>query len=117
MVSPSFIAVGAKKYHEFHYHEAPVQTTLQVPNESFEIPPQVSATVSAEIISKLKRNVFHNWVDPVDWTERDLARMTPEAREVYERFMLSDRPKYIPMKPEKLAKLSPEDRQEYEREL
>ena len=49
------------------------------------------------------------------WTERDLARMTPEAREDYERFILSDRPKYIPMKPEKLAKLSPEDRQEYEK--
>jgi hypothetical protein len=44
-----------------------------------------------------------NWVDPADWTERDLARMTPEAREDYERFILSDRPKYIPMKPEKLA--------------
>jgi hypothetical protein len=35
--------------------------------------------------------------------------MTPEAREDYERFILSERPKYIPMKPEKLAKLSPED--------
>jgi hypothetical protein len=43
--------------------------------------------------------------------------MTPEAREDYERFILSDRPKYIPMKPEKLAKLSPEDRQEYENSL
>jgi hypothetical protein len=40
--------------------------------------------------------------------------MTPEAREDYERFILSDRLKYIPVKPEKLAKLSPEDRQEYE---
>ena len=42
--------------------------------------------------------------------------MPPEAREDYERFILSGRPKYIPMKPEKLnfAKLSPEDRQEYE---
>jgi hypothetical protein len=52
-----------------------------------------------------------------NWTERDLARMTPEAREDYERFILSDRPKYIPMKPEKLAKLSAEDRQEYENSL
>jgi hypothetical protein len=43
--------------------------------------------------------------------------MTPEAREDYERFILSDRPKYIPMKPEKPAKLSPEDRQEYEKSL
>ncbi|CAB4033576.1 Hypothetical predicted protein, partial [Paramuricea clavata] len=45
------------------------------------------------------------------------ARMTPEAREDYERFILSDRPKYIPMKPEKLANLSPEDKQEYENSL
>jgi hypothetical protein len=43
--------------------------------------------------------------------------MTPEARENYERFILSDIPKYIPMKPEKLAKLSPEDKQEYMRTL
>ena len=43
--------------------------------------------------------------------------MTPEAGEDYERFILSDRSKYIPMKPEKLAKLSPEDRQEYENSL
>jgi hypothetical protein len=43
--------------------------------------------------------------------------MTHEAREDYERFILSDRPKYIPIKPEKLAKLSPEDRQEYENSL
>ena len=64
-----------------------------------------------------KGNFFHNRVDPADWTERDLARMTPEAREDYEGFILSDRPKYIPMKPEKLAKLSPEDRQEYEYSL
>jgi hypothetical protein len=28
--------------------------------------------------------------------------MTPEAREDNERFILSDRPKYIPMKPENL---------------
>jgi hypothetical protein len=32
--------------------------------------------------------------------------MTPEAREDYERFILSDTPKYIPMNLEKLAKLS-----------
>ena len=113
--------------------QAPVQTT---PLMTAEIPPQVPPTpVPAEIPPvpatpnflmpplteeerpKLKRNFFHNWVDPADWTERDLARMTPEAREDYERFILSDRPKYIPMKPEKLAKLSPEDRQEYENSL
>ena len=91
-----------------------------------EIPPPVPATPKPNFLTpppteeerpKLKRNFFHNWVDPADWTERDLARMTPEAREDYERFILSDRPKYIPMKPEKLAKLSPEDRQEYENSL
>ena len=91
-----------------------------------EIPPPVPATPKPNLLTpppteeerpKLKRKFFHNWVDPADWTERDLARMTPEAREDYERFILSDRPKYIPMKPEKLAKLSPEDRQEYENSL
>jgi hypothetical protein len=30
---------------------------------------------------------------------------------------MSDRPEYIPMKPEKLAKESPDDRQEYENSL
>ena len=34
---------------------------------------------------KLKRNFFHNWVDPADWKESDLARINPEAREEYER--------------------------------
>ena len=93
---------------------------------SAEVPPPVPATPKPNFLTpppaeeerpKLKRNFFHNWVDPADWTERDLARMTPEAREDYERFILSDRPKYIPMKLEKLAKLSPEDRQEYENSL
>jgi hypothetical protein len=96
------------------------------PNESVEIAPPVPATPKPNFLTpppteeerpKLKRNFFHNWVDPAYWTERDLARMTPEAREDYERFILSDRPKYIPMKPEKLVKLSPYDRQEYEHSL
>ena len=43
--------------------------------------------------------------------------MKPKERERYERFLLNERPKYIPMKPEKLVKLSPEDRQEYENSL
>jgi hypothetical protein len=43
--------------------------------------------------------------------------MTPETREDYERFILSDRQKYIPTKHEDVAKLSPEDRQEYENSL
>jgi hypothetical protein len=33
--------------------------------------------------------------------------MTSEQREGYEHRLLRERPKYIPMKPEKLAKLSP----------
>ena len=75
------------------------------------------ATNNRRGTTKTQTQLFHNWVDPADWTERDLARMTPEAREDYERFILSDRPKYIPMKLEKLAKLSPEDRQEYDNSL
>jgi hypothetical protein len=43
--------------------------------------------------------------------------MTPEQREGYERRPLRERPKYIPMKPEKIAKLSSEDSQEYENSL
>ena len=86
-----------------HYHEYPVQTTPQVPNQFSEILSQVSATpVSAEITPpvpetpkpnlltpppteeerpKLKRNFFHNWVDSTDWRTQDLAMMTPEQRE------------------------------------
>ena len=115
--------------------QAPAEIPPQVPPIPVpaEIPPPVPATPKPNFLTpspteeerpKLKlfqafssQNFFHNWVDPADWTERDLARMTPEAREDYERFILSDRPKYIPMKPEKLAKLSPEDRQEYENSL
>jgi hypothetical protein len=122
-----------------HYHESPVQTTPQVPNEFSEIPPHVCAThVSAEITPpvpaspkpnfltpppteeerpKLKHNFFHNWVDSTDWRPQNLAMMTPEQRECYEQRLLRERPKYIPMKPEKIAKLSPEDRQEYENSL
>jgi hypothetical protein len=120
-------------------HGIPETSAKSIQQAPAEIPPQVSPMpVPAEISPpvpatpkrnfltpppteeerpKLKRNFFHNWVDPADWTERDLARLTPEAREDYERFILSHRPKYIPMKPEKLAKLSPEDRQEYENSL
>jgi hypothetical protein len=122
-----------------HYHESPVQTTPQVPNEFSEIPLQVSATpASAEITPpvpatpkpnlltpppteeerpKLKRNFFHNWVDSTDWRPQDLAMTIPEPLEGYEQRLLRERPKYIPMKPDKIAKLSPEDRQEYENSL
>ena len=30
---------------------------------------------------KLKRNFFHNWVDPADWNQSDLARMNPRKQE------------------------------------
>jgi hypothetical protein len=108
--------------------ETSAQSIPQAPAEieSAEIAPAVSAIPKPNFLTpppteeerpKLKRYFFHNWVDPADCTERDLARMTPEAREDYERFLLSDRPKYIPMKPEQVSKLSPEDRQEYENSL
>ena len=104
--------------------QAPAE--MPQPNESVEIAPPVPATPKPNFLTpppteeeqpKLKRNFFHNWVNSADWRPQDLAMMTPEAREDYERFLLSDRPKYIPMKPEQVAKLSPEDRQEYENSL
>jgi hypothetical protein len=79
-----------------------------------EIPPQVPATPKPNFLTpppteeerpKLKRNFFHNWVDSTDWRPQDLAMMTPEQREGYEQRLLRERPKYIPMKPEKIAKL------------
>ena len=114
--------------------QSPIQrTSLVSPTPvSAEIPPQVPPTpVPAEIPSpvpatpkpnfltppKLKRNFFHNWVDSADWKESDLAMMKPKERERYERFLLNERPKYIPMKHEDVARLSPEDRQEYENSL
>jgi hypothetical protein len=112
--------------------ETSVQSIPQAPaempqsNESVEIAPPVPATPKPNFLTpspteeerpKLKRNFFHNWVDSADWRPQDLAMMTPEAKEDYEHFLLSDRPKYIPMKPEQVAKLSLEDRQEYENSL
>jgi hypothetical protein len=85
-------------------NKAVYEQTTATPKPNFLTPPPTE-----EERPKFKRKFFHNCVDPADWTERDLARMTPEAREDYERFILSGRPKYIPMKPKKLAKLSPED--------
>ena len=131
-----------------HYHEAHVQRTLLV----FAIPvsaekaPQVPPTpVPAKIPSlvpvtpklnfltpppteeerpKHKHNFFHNWVDSTDWRPQDLAMMTSEQRKSYEQRLLRERPKYIPIKPEKIAKLSLEDknmrtidRQKYESSL
>ena len=55
--------------------------------------PPVSATPKPHFLTppateeerpKLKRNFFHNWVDPADWKESDVARMNREAREEYE---------------------------------
>ena len=66
---------------------------------------------------KLQCNFFHNWVDSTDSRPHNLAIMTPEQRVGYEQSLLRERPKYIPMKSEKIAKLSPEDRQEYENSL
>ena len=91
-----------------------------------EIPSPVPATPKPNFLTppptegerpKLKRNFFHNWVDSADWKESDLAMMKPKERERYERFLLNERPKYIPMKHEDVARLSPEDRQEYENSL
>jgi hypothetical protein len=116
--------------------QAPVQTTPLVPAEippqvpptpvPAEIPPPVPATPKPNFLTppsteqerpKLKHNFFHNWVDSADWKESDLAMMKPKERERYERFLLNERPKYIPMKDEDVARLSPEDRQEYENSL
>jgi hypothetical protein len=79
--------------------ETPAQSIPQAPAEieSVEIAPAVPATPKPNFLTpppteeerpKLKRNFFHNWVDPADFTERDLARMTAEAREDYERFFI-----------------------------
>ena len=79
--------------------QAPAE--IPQPNESVEIAPPVPATPKPNFLTpppteeerpKLKRNFFHNWVDSADWRPQDLAMMTPEAREDYERFILSDRP-------------------------
>jgi hypothetical protein len=116
--------------------QAPVQTTPLVPAEippqvpptlvPAEIPPPVPATPKPNFLAppsteqerpKLKHNFFHNWVDSADWKESDLAMMKRKERERYERCLLNERPKYIPMKDEDVARLSPEDKQEYENSL
>ncbi len=43
--------------------------------------------------------------------------MAPKQRESYERRLLRERPKYVPMKPEVVARLSTEDKKEYEEYL
>ena len=112
--------------------EAPVQNVpptpaeMEHPNQPDDIPPPVPATPKPNFLTpptteeerpKLKRNFFHNWVDSSDWRPKDIAMMTPEQREGYERRLLRERPKYVPIKPEAIARLSPEDRKEYDDSL
>jgi hypothetical protein len=65
--------------------ETSAQSIPQVPPTPVpaEILPPVPATPKPNFLTpppteeerpKLKRSFFHNWVDPEDWTERDLAR-------------------------------------------
>jgi hypothetical protein len=106
----------------------PEEIPPQVPPISVptEIPSPIPATPKLNFLTpptteeerpKLKRNFFHNWVDSADWKESDLAMLKSKERERYERFLLNERPKYIPIKHEDVARLSPEDRQEYENSL
>jgi hypothetical protein len=60
------------------------------PKPNFLTPPSTE-----EERPKLKRNVFHNWVDSTDWRPQDLAMMTPEQREGYERRLLLARDQNI----------------------
>jgi hypothetical protein len=80
--------------------QAPAE--MPQPNESVEIAPPVPATSKPNFLTpppteeerpKLKRNFFHNWVDSADWRPQDLAMMTPEARENYERFFIEGQTK------------------------
>ncbi len=77
------------------------------PKPNFLTPP-----ATEEDRPKLKRNLFHNWVDSSDWRPRDIAMMTPEERDGYEKGLLRERPKYVPIKPEVVARLSLEDKLE-----
>ena len=95
-------------------------------NEPADITPQVPATPKPNFLTppatqeerlKLKCIFFHNWVDSSDWRPKDIAMMTPEQRDGYEKRLLRERPKYVPMKPEVVTRLSPEDKKEYEESL
>ena len=120
------------KTFDFHAHpivKASVQEAPPTPvemsqlNEPADVTPRVPATPKPNFLThpaieeerpKLKRNFFHNWVDSSDWRPKDIAMMTPEQRYGYEKRLLRERPKYVPMKPEVVARLSPEDKKEYE---
>ncbi len=95
-------------------------------NEPADVIPRVPATPKSNFLTppateeerpKLKRNFFHNCVDSSDWRPKDIAMMTPEQRDGYEKRLLRERPKYVPMKPDVVARLSPEDKKEYEESL
>ncbi len=95
-------------------------------NEPADVTPRVPATPKSNFLTppateeerpKLNRNFFHNWVDSSDWRPKDIAMMTPEQRDSYEKRLLRERPKYVPVKPEVVARLSPEDKKEYEESL
>ena len=64
-------------------HPMPVPAEIAPPVPATPKPNFLTPPPTEEERPKIKRNFFHNWVDPADWTERDLARMTPEAREDY----------------------------------
>jgi activator of HSP90 ATPase len=50
--------------------------------------------------------LYHNWAASRDWSPQDLAKMTPEQRKGYERRLLRERQKYIPIKSEDIPRLS-----------
>ena len=86
--------------------ETSAQSIQQAPaempqlNESVEIAPPEPATPKPNFLTpppteeerpKLMHNFFHNWVNSADWRTQDLAMMTREAREDYERFFFIER--------------------------
>ena len=104
----------------------PTPTDMTQLNEPADIPPPVPAIpenvltppASEEERPKLKCNFFHNWVNSSDWRPKDIAMVTPEQREGYERRLLRERSEYVSMKLEVVASLSPpEDKKEYEESL
>ncbi len=100
----------------------PIPVEMAQLNEPVDVTPLAPATpkpifltppATEEERPKLKRNFFHNWVDSSDWRPKDIAMMTPEQRDGYEKRLLRERPKYVPMKPDVVARLSSEDKKEY----
>ena len=86
--SPGIPETSAQSIPQAPAEIPPLVPPMPVPAE---IAPPVPATPKPNFLTpppteeerpKLKRNFFHNWVDPADWTERDLARMTPEQERI-----------------------------------